>query len=170
MNKYSIIIPLNNERRYIADLLNGLQFYIKEGHEIVIIDDGSTDGSKEILEKINQIRLINISINKGNGYAIQQGLKYAQNDKIILYDGDMELNPSEIKKLMILNKKDKIYFVMGYRFKSLNPFKSNFDFGNFMFTSFFNIIFSANHKDILCCAKAFYYSDLKKNILLSLSH
>ena len=50
---------------------------------------------------------------------------------------------------------------MGYRFKSLSPFKSNFDWGNFMFTSFFNILFNSHHKDILCCAKAFYLSDLK---------
>ena len=48
---------------------------------------------------------------------------------------------------------------MGYRFKSLSPFKSNLDWGNFMFTSFFNILFNSQHKDILCCAKAFYLKD-----------
>ena len=58
-------------------------------------------------------------------------------------------------KLMILDKTNNINYVMGYRFKSLSPFKSNFDWGNFMFTSFLISFFNSNHKDILCCAKAF---------------
>ena len=45
----------------------------------------------------------------------------------------MELSPSEIFNLMILNKKSNIRYVMGYEFKSLSPLKSNFDWGNFMF-------------------------------------
>ena len=165
--KYSIIIPVNNELKYIPTLLDALQIYLNEGHEIVIVDDGSTDGSKEILENNNEIKLIRINTNKGKGYAIQQGLKYALHNKIILFDGDLELNPSDIRNLMILNKKDNISFVMGYRFKSLNPIKSNFDWGNFMFTSFFNILFGVNHKDILCCAKAFYNDDIKGYNILS---
>ncbi len=167
MNSYSIIIPINNELRYIPSLLNALEYYINKGHEIIIIDDGSTDGSREILQDHNGIKLINLNKNRGKGYAIQQGLKYALHKKIILYDGDMELNPSDIIKFMILNKEKGISSVMGYRFKSLNPFKSNFDWGNFMFTSFFNIIFKANNKDILCCAKAFYTDDLKGYKIIS---
>ena len=49
---------------------------------------------------------------------------------------------------------------MGFRFQYLSPLKSNFDWGNFMFTSFFNILFKSNHKDILCCAKAFYANEI----------
>ena len=57
---------------------------------------------------------------------------------------------------------------MGYRFESLNPFKSSFDWGNFIFTTFFNIIFSATHKDILCCAKSFYLDQIKLDSLKSI--
>ena len=77
----------------------------------------------------------------------------------------MEINPADISKLMIL-KRDMRY-AMGYRFKSLRPFKSNLDLGNFMFTSFFNILFKSQHKDILCCAKVFYKSDLKGYDIIS---
>ena len=79
----------------------------------------------------------------------------------------MELDPSDISRLMILDKKNNIRYVMGYRFKNLNPLKSNFEWGNFMFTTFFNILFNSQHKDILCCAKAFYIKDLKKYKIIS---
>ena len=56
---------------------------------------------------------------------------------------------------------------MGFRFKSLSPLRSNFDWGNFMFTSFFNILFGFQHKDILCCAKAFYANEIKDYNIIS---
>ena len=167
MHNYSILIPIHNEARFIPALLMSLQGYRNEGHEIIIIDDGSTDGGTEILESSKGIKLIKIKKNRGKGYAIKKGLMNANYDKILLYDGDMELDPSYISKIMILNKKNNINFIMGYRFQSLSPLKSNFDWGNFMFTSFFNIFFNSNHKDILCCAKAFYMSDLKKYNIIS---
>ena len=113
------------------------------------------------------INLICLSENKGKGYALKKGLMNANNDRIVIYDGDMELNPSDITRLMILDKKSNIRYVMGYRFKSLNPLKSNFDWGNFMFTSFFNILFKSHHKDILCCAKTFYANELKNYNIIS---
>tara|TARA_Y100000746_G_scaffold97431_1_gene82913 strand:+ start:629 stop:1306 length:678 start_codon:yes stop_codon:yes gene_type:complete len=164
---YTILIPIHNEINSIPFLLNSLKVYYKQGHEVIIIDDGSDDGSTEILNKSKFIKLIIIDYNKGKGFAIKQGLKKITNDKVLIFDGDMEINPIEISKLMLLDKNKNISCVMGHRFKSLSPFKSNFDWGNFMFTSFFNIVFKSNHKDILCCAKAFYYSDIKKYVIIS---
>ena len=161
MNKYSIIIPIHNEKRYIPTLLKELKFYLDKGHQVIIIDDGSNDGSTNILKGYNDIKLILFTDNKGKGHALRSGIKEAVNDRIVIYDGDMELNPSDILKLMILDKSSGIKSVMGYRFKVFNPFKSSFDWGNFMFTSFFNILFKSSHKDILCCAKAFYAQDIK---------
>ena len=158
MNKYSILIPIHNEVNHIPSLLDALKVYSNDGHEIIIIDDGSNDGSTNILKNCRMIKLICLSKNKGKGYALKKGLLRANNDKVVIYDGDMELNPSDITKLMILNRDRK--FVMGSRFQYLSPLKSNFDWGNFMFTSFFNILFKSNHSDILCCAKAFYASEI----------
>ena len=159
MEKYTILIPLYNEIKSLHSLLNGVDLFSQIGHEIIIIDDGSTDGSKDILKKVESIKLINLTENKGKGYAIKEGLKTATNNKIIIFDGDLELCPSEIRKLMILDNIN-IRVVLGYRFKYLNPIKSNFEWGNFMFTCFFNLIFNSNNKDVLCCAKAFYLEDL----------
>jgi len=167
MNKYSIIIPIHNEVNHIPCLLDSLKEFSIKGHEIIIIDDGSDDGSTNILKNCAMINLICLHKNKGKGYAIKKGLMNANNDKIVIYDGDMELIPSDIYKLMILDKKINIRYVMGYRFQSLSPLRSNFDWGNFMFTSFFNILFKSTHKDILCCAKTFYANEIKNYKIIS---
>ena len=161
MEKYSILIPIHNEVSHVTSLLETLDNYIIEGHQIIIVDDGSNDGSTIILKNFEKIDLVSLQKNKGKGYAIREGLKVATNNRIIIYDGDLELKSSEISKLMILDKDKNKNFVMGYRFKSLNPLKSNFDLGNFMFTVFFNLLFNSKHKDILCCAKSFYLDSIK---------
>lgn len=161
MQNYSILIPIHNEEKSVPDLLNALQFFIKDGHEIIIINDGSTDKSNEFLKSFNNIKLISTITNRGKGYAIKSGIEKASFGKIITFDGDMELHPSEITKLMILDKNNGIIAAMGYRFDRLNPIKSRFDFGNFIFTTLFNILFQTSHKDVLCCAKAFYAKELE---------
>ena len=102
MSRYSIIIPVHNEIRYIPSLLNSLEFYIHKGHQIIIIDDGSDDGSTNILQSHKRIHLILTNENKGKGHAIRRGLSEATNDKVIIYDGDMELNPLDIINLMFM--------------------------------------------------------------------
>ena len=113
------------------------------------------------------IKLITLRKNKGKGFAIKAGLQKVKYDMVIIFDGDLELHPLEISKLMILDKKNNIHSALGYRFKKLNPLKSNFAWGNFIFTTFFNIIFNTNHKDILCCAKALYLNDIKNYKIIS---
>jgi len=167
MEFYSIIIPVYNELTYIPGLLRDLSSLNINNNEILIIDDGSTDGSRQLLKNCNFIKLIILQNNQGKGTAIKRGLAEASNDKIIIFDGDLELNPKEIIKLMILDKANNINAVFGYRFNSLNPLKSSMDWGNFIFTTFFNILHNSSHKDILCCAKAFYNNDLKYSEIIS---
>ena len=108
MKQYSIIIPIHNEVNYIPFLLDDLKVFNRKGHEIIIIDDGSNDGSTDILARSKFISLIILDKNKGKGYAIRRGLEASTNNKIVIYDGDMELDPLEIDKLMILNKSQSI--------------------------------------------------------------
>ena len=165
---YSIIIPVYNEYNTLKTLLKNLKRYYKLGHEIIIIDDGSTDQSKLVLKKCSFINLLVLDKNHGKGIAIRTGLEKSKNEKIIIYDGDLELHSDGIFDLMILNRKKNIFSIMGTRFKSLNPIRSSFDWGNFIFTVFFNFLNKSAHKDILCCAKSFYKKDIPLNKLKSL--
>ena len=74
--KYSIIIPIYNEINFLPDLLDGLFNYFKSNNEIIIIDDGSNDGSIAILNECNFIKLIAFNENRGKGNSIKFGLLY----------------------------------------------------------------------------------------------
>ena len=167
-NEYSILIPVYNEENLLHKLLTNLREYYDNGNEIILINDGSSDNSDLILRDCNFINLITFEENRGKGCAIKAGLLKAKYDSIIVFDSDLEISPDQIKKLMILNKKEKSSFVLGYRFTHLNPVKSGFDWGNFIFTTFFNILHGSNHKDTLCCAKSFYKSDINTSMLSSI--
>ena len=160
MHHYSIIIPVHNELKYIPDLVEALKAYSNNNHEIIIIDDGSNDGSTNILCKYKFLKLITHKNNKGKGKAIKKGLEVSCYERIVIFDGDMELHPSDISKLMILDRQKNINSVFGYRFSNLNPIKSSLHWGNFIFTTFFNLTHMSCHKDILCCAKSFFKKDI----------
>ena len=117
MDIYSILIPIHNEVNSIPFLLDALQNYSNKGHEIIIIDDGSNDGSTDILNNYENINLICLYKNRGKGYAIRTGLKNVKNDRVIIFDGDTEIPSYEIEKLMVLDKEKNVNFVMGYRSK-----------------------------------------------------
>tara|TARA_B100000427_G_scaffold325361_1_gene332081 strand:+ start:1085 stop:1747 length:663 start_codon:yes stop_codon:yes gene_type:complete len=165
-NQYTIIIPIFNEVSSISKLLSALNPYYSDGHEIIIIDDGSTDGSHEILSKCNFIELISFNQNRGKGIAIREGLSRVKKDKIILFDGDLELHPTELKKLMILNNKKQIHCVFANRY-SPYPSLTIWDIGNFVLNILFNLVNKTRVKDALCCAKSFFKSDIDLNNLRS---
>ena len=155
---YSIIIPVYNEARTLNVLLSRLHFFHNLGHEIIIIDDGSTDSSSYIFKDHPFINLVKLNKNYGKGAALRKGFKYISHKKVIIYDGDLEIDIQELSKFMFLSKKETS--IMGTRYETLKPSKSSIDWGNFMFTVFFNLINMTCHKDILCCAKSFYIKDI----------
>jgi len=162
---YSIIIPIYNEEKTLDKLLLSLKKYSFSKNEILIINDGSIDGTKKILKKYNFINVIELKKNYGKGIAIKIGLQKSIHNETIIYDGDLELHTDGITMLMELNRDLGIHSLMGTRFNNLSPFNSKFEWGNFMFTIFFNFLFQSCHKDILCCAKSFYKYDVPINKL-----
>ena len=108
---YTIVIPIHNEFKFIPNLIKSLEIYGKKKNEILIIDDGSTDGSTDLLINNDLINLIKLEKNQGKGFAIRQGLKKAKYNKIVIFDGDMELNVLDISRLMILDKKKDINII-----------------------------------------------------------
>ncbi len=101
--KFSIIIPAYNEEKAIEHTLKKLKGYLgskKYQTEIIIINDGSTDQTKRILERTKGIKLINHPYNKGYGASIKTGVSQARHNWILLYDGDGQHRPEYIEKLV----------------------------------------------------------------------
>jgi glycosyltransferase involved in cell wall biosynthesis len=88
MQKISCIVPIFNEARRVGSVLDVL---VKHSliEEVIVVNDGSTDNSEELLTQRNDIKLISYQKNRGKTLALKEGLKAAQNDLVILVDSDL---------------------------------------------------------------------------------
>ena len=146
-------------------MLIGLEEFSSEGHEILIINDGSNDGSEKILSNCNFIKLLHTKKNMGKGFSLKKGILQSKNKNIIIFDGDLELNIKSIYDLMKLNPNTGNSFILGNRFGEGYSYTTIWDLGNLLMTKFFNYLFKTNVNDILCCAKSFNKNDIDiKNI------
>ena len=119
----SIIIPCYNEINTIAELIRRVKNSSIDSKEIIIIDDFSTDGTKEFLEKIEDesIKVFFNGKNKGKGAAISKGIEFVTGEITIIQDADLEYDPNEYDKIIspiLLNKADVVF---GSRFKGAQP-------------------------------------------------
>jgi len=160
--KLSIIIPVYNEKYTIQKLLNKIYKLRNLKKEIIVINDASTDGTKEILEK-NKKRikhLVNHKKNQGKGAAIQTAQKLVQGEIVLIQDGDLEYDPSDYKKLLkkIYEGHDVVYGsrVLGKNRYLLKNFSSVLRiFFNHMLTIISNILNAQNLTDAHTCYKMF---------------
>lgn len=163
--KLSIIIPAYNEKETILKLLK-----IVEGvnigkikKEIIIIDDFSTDGTRNSLKKIKNHKVFFHDINKGKGSAIRTGLKYATGDMIIIQDADLEYDPNEYLKLLkpILEGKTKVVYgsrFLGKKFKVLGKNSTILPLhfiGNKLLSITTSILYLVKLTDMETCYKVF---------------
>ncbi len=118
----SIIVPVFNEEQNIGILIENLLkldfSQTKFDKEIIVINDGSSDRSLEIIQKFKEIKVVNQN-NLGKGRAVQNGIKIAQGEYIIIQDGDLEYNPEDIISICnVLDTTQKIS-IYGSRYKPL---------------------------------------------------
>jgi len=97
--KLSVIIPVFNEEKNIRSVLNRIRQTIGPEAEIIVVDDGSTDSTPEMLRDTDA-RVIRHPYNKGNGAAVKTGIRHAKRDYIVLMDGDGQHRPEDIPKLV----------------------------------------------------------------------
>ncbi len=118
----SIIIPIYNERQYVERILDRVQSaHIPPNlkREIIVVDDGSTDGTTTMLETLEGHRTIKIHrsvLNFGKGTAIRVGLHYATGDYILIQDADLEYDPNEYEQLLAPLLDGRADVVYGSRF------------------------------------------------------
>mgnify|MGYP001321932246 CR=1 FL=1 len=172
----SIIIPCFNEKKTILRLINQIKKLKKIKKQIILVDDGSKDGTKELIKK-NLTKKVDKIIfhkkNRGKGAAIISSLKFIKGNLVIIQDADLEYNPRDYYKLLkpFLNKKTKVVYgsrVLGRKKKiqifNINEFNKNFRiFGNYILTKLSNIINNQSLTDVHTCYKIF-----RKNIILEL--
>ncbi len=164
MKKISIIIPVYNEQQTIEHVINmvkKVKLPQKIKKEIIIIDDGSTDLSGNIIKRIQDedpyvMKTYVSFINLGKGAAIRFGLKLATGNIIVIQDADAELNPQEYPQLLkpILNGKSQV--VYGSRFAKYNTKISFINrFANWLLTSLTNLLYGSNLTDMETAYKVF---------------
>lgn len=165
VNKVSIIIPCYNEKNTIVKLIDIINQKIKINKQVILIDDCSTDGTKEIiksrlLKKVDKV--IFHQKNKGKGACIISSQKFITGDLVIIQDADLEYDPGDLIKIInIFNKSSNIDVVYGsrvlYKKNYTNlTFEKNFRvFANFILTSINNLFNKQNLTDAHTCYKIF---------------
>ena len=154
----SVIIPVFNEHATVADLLTRV-LSVHLPKQVIAVDDGSTDGSPEVLRRFaseGSIELVEHSVNRGKGAAIRSGLQQARGDIILIQDADLEYEPSAYHVLVapfFINPGCTVVF--GSRFLGETGEMSRWHrFGNRFVTRTFNVLYRTNLTDMETCYKA----------------
>jgi glycosyltransferase involved in cell wall biosynthesis len=170
-HRLSVLIPCYNERATLAEIVRragaaetGLEC------EIVVVDDGSTDGSREILEELarsGQVKAVFQPCNMGKGAAVQRAIREATGDIVLIQDADLEYDPSDYPRLIrpILTGRSKV--VYGSRF--LGEHKAMYfwhSVGNQFLTLLTNILYDTTLTDMETCYKVFT-ADIARRIRLT---
>ena len=163
----SIIVPVFNEENTVIKLLEKVN---KEKSnesllEIIVIDDGSTDNSRKLLEKNENLysKLIKLDKNLGKGGAAREGMKIAKGDFILFQDADLEYDPKDYEKIFYVINNLGAEVVIGSR--NLSPeyvrvYNYFHKLGNKFITGTFNFIYNTTFTDIYSC-----YLCVKKDLL-----
>ena len=156
----SVIIPCFNEVKTLNELLVAVKECGVEDLEIIIVDDCSTDGTRELLKSLNDdtIKVFYHDFNKGKGAALRTGFKSATGDICIVQDADLEYDPKEFPLLLDPIIKNKADVVFGSRFQSGRPHRVVYFWhriGNGVLTLLSNFFTDLNLSDMETCYKAF---------------
>jgi glycosyltransferase involved in cell wall biosynthesis len=164
----SIIIPCFNERATIEQLLDRVAACPHEPKDIVVVDDGSSDGTGELLlelAKSRDFRLFSHEKNQGKGAAIRTGVAEALGDIVIVQDADLEYDPQEIPKVIAPILDGRADVVYGSRFIGGEAHRVLYFWhrvGNGVLTLLSNMLTDLNLTDMETCYKAFRAEIIKK--------
>jgi glycosyltransferase involved in cell wall biosynthesis len=169
--KLSIIMPVYNECSTLAEILKQVRAVQLPDiqKEILVVDDGSTDGSREILieeAKAGDLRLLSHDQNRGKGAAVRTAIEQVTGDLILIQDADLEYDPRDYPTLIKPIIEGRVAVVYGSRF--LGPRKAMLFWhmlGNKLLTLSTNILYNTILSDMETCYKCFR-TDVVKDIPL----
>ncbi|MFO7986354.1 MAG: glycosyltransferase family 2 protein [Desulfatiglandaceae bacterium] len=167
--KLSIIIPCYNEKPHLAELLSRVKQSPVPKKEIILVDDGSDDGTDALIrdQLAHEVdKVVHHPQNMGKGAAIRSGLPHVTGDVVIIQDADLEYDPMVYPRLMAPIVEGKADVVYGSRFLGEGPHRVHLFWhyvGNKWLTLFSNMFTNLNLTDMETCYKVFR-SDIIKGI------
>jgi glycosyltransferase involved in cell wall biosynthesis len=159
--KLSIVIPVFNERNTVVEIVRRVRQVELPGdldRELIIVDDGSTDGTREVLDQLRDstVRIIKNPVNRGKGHALRTGFAAATGDLVIVQDADLEYDPEDFPRLINPVLRGKARVVYGSRFTGE---RRNMLFlhwvGNRFLSLLTNVLYNSTLSDMETCYKLF---------------
>ncbi len=158
--KVSVIVPVYNERATLEASIRAV-LAVEEADEIIIVDDGSTDGTRDLYPAIaaldDSIRIFQHEKNSGKGAAVRTGFSKATGDIFLIQDADLEYDPRDYPALLRPIREGRAAVVYGSRFRG-GPTKTMFFWhmvGNKLLTLITNIVYNTILSDMETCYKVF---------------
>ena len=156
MPELSVLIPVYNEERTLERLLAAVDER-PEVSEIIIVDDGSTDSTREILERHefqHKVQVIRHDRNRGKGAAVRSAIAAASGEYAIIQDADLEYDPAELASLLAPIERGRAQVVYGSRsFAAHSAYSFWFVIGNKLVTLWTNVLFNCYLSDMETCYK-----------------
>ena len=172
--KVTILIPVFNEENTIIEILNRVNSEKKDETEIeiIVVDDCSTDNSKNLLKENTELfdKLVELEKNLGKGGAVREGLKHSTGDYVLFQDADLEYSPKDHGKIFRILHEFNADVVIGSRFLSPEYTRVHYFFhkvGNRSITLLFNLLYNTTFTDIYSCYLCFKRELIDPNKLKS---
>lgn len=170
MTTLSIVIPVYNEVDTLEKILAAVHHAPVDHRQIIVVDDGSTDGTRQLLVELrDQIDILLLhEVNQGKGAALRSGIQAATGDWVIIQDADLEYDPQEYPRLLQPLLDDVADVVYGSRFMGYGPHRVLYFWhfvGNQLLTLLSNMFTNLNLSDMETCYKVFR-RDIIQNITI----
>jgi glycosyltransferase involved in cell wall biosynthesis len=168
--KLSVVMPVYNEAATIERAVEGVRA-LEIPHEIICVDDASTDGTREILERLLADGRIDVFVkqekNRGKGFAVRTGIQHATGEIVVVQDADLEYDPQDLPRLMAPVLDGRADAVLGSRFRgeTVRVLYYWHSLGNRLLTLCSNMLTNLNVSDMEVCYKLMR-TDLAKSLPL----